>query len=143
MSLNKRLTTLNLPARTCNEESYNKFDISQFTNVKTLFIGDYSFNSVKVFHLENLSHLRNVLIGKNCFMSVENLDSKCFRIANCPHLASFIVQEWSFVNCSGVIDISKLRGLKVIQIGSKEKDSHNFTSASLKLHGLSIFLSEK
>ena len=140
MSLKKTLTTMDLPNRTCNEESYDTFDISQFPNLKSLTIGDFSFNSVKVFILEKLPCLKAVLIGKNCFQNVQNTDSQCFRIANCSHLKSFIVQEWSFQNCGGVIDISKLRRLKTIQIGSKDKESYNFLNASLHIHGLRFFL---
>ena len=139
LSLSKTLKKLDLPSRTCNEESYDTFDVTQFTNLKSLTIGDISFNSVKVFVLENLPFLKTVSIGKNCFLNVQNADSKCFRIANCSHLKSFVVQEWSFQNCGGVIDISKLKRLKTIQIGSKDKESYNFMNASLHIHGLNSF----
>lgn len=140
-SLSHTILTLQLPDRMCNEKSYTTFDISQFINLKSLTIGDFSFNHAKVFVLKNLPALKTISIGKNCFMNVENANMACFQISKCPHLRSFVVQEWSFVKCGGVIDISKLKRLKTIQIGSTSADSHNFTNASLYIHGMEFVLS--
>ena len=164
-SLDSNITSLILPNWSCNDVNYKIFDISRFTLLELLEIGDDSFGSIETFLINNLSKLRSLKIGSNSFTQVNNLkigsnlfsevnytkwdndktvilsiislcQSQSFHILNCESLESIEIGVNSFSDFGGEFELSNLKSLKSIKIGSIEMDSRNFVWSSFRIRGI-------
>ena len=168
-SLDSNITSLILPNWSCNDVNYTIFDISRFTLLESLEIGNDSFGSIETFLINNLSKLRSLKIGSNSFTQVNNLkissnlfsevkytewdndktlmssiisiyQSQSFHILNCESLESIEIGVNSFSDFGGEFELSNLKSLKSIKIGSLENESYNFIWSSFIIRGITYIL---
>ena len=143
-SLDSSITSIVLPNWTCNDLEYTVFDISRFSKVKSLEIGDCCFRSVKTFRIDGLNRLKTIKIGKNSFTQEKNSggnnESKSFHILNCESLESIEIGEYSFSDFGGEFELKNLPQLQSIQIGDTENDSYNFYYSSFVIRGIKAIL---
>ena len=131
--------------------NYTIFDISRFTTLESLEIGDDSFESIESFMINDLPKLRNLKIGSNSFTQIKAIDwisnaekydkivrneSKSFHILNCESLESIEIGVNSFSDFGGGFELSNLKSLKSIKIGSFENNSLNFLWSSFIIRGM-------
>ena len=150
-SLDSNITSLILPNWSCNDVNYTIFDISRFTLLESLEIGDDSFESIESFLINDLPKLRNLKIGSNSFTKLKHLDwasdvnkvielakneSKSFHILNCESLESIEIGAFSFSDFGGEFELSNLKSLKSIKIGEVENESCNFVWSSFIIRGM-------
>ena len=150
-SLDSNITSLILPNWSCNDVNYTIFDISRFTLLESLEIGNDSFGSIESFLINDLPKLRNLKIGSNSFTKVKAIDwvddvnkaleaarneSKSFHILNCESLESIEIGAYSFSDFGGEFELSNLKSLKSIKIGSFENDFRNFGWSSFIIRGM-------
>ena len=143
-SLDFSITSIVLPNWTCNDLEYTVFDISQFSKVKSIEIGDECFESVQTFKIDGLNRLKTIKIGKNSFTRERNSygddQSKSFHILNCDSLKSIQIGEYSFSDFGGEFELKNCPQLRSIQIGSTESDSYNFSYSSFVLQGIELIM---
>ena len=155
-SLDSNITSLILPNWSCNDVNYTIFDISRFTLLESLEIGDDSFGSIESFLINDLPKLRNLKIGSNSFTKLKHLEwnndnlnellmealneSKSFHILNCESLESIEIGAFSFSDYSGGFELSNLKSLKSLKIGSFENESCNFFWCSFIIEGITYIL---
>ena len=155
-SLDSNITSLILPNRSCNDVNYTIFDISRFTLLESLEIGDDSFGSIESFLINDLPKLRNLKIGSNSFTKLKHLEwnndnlnellmevlneSKSFHILNCESLESIEIGAFSFSDYSGGFELSNLKSLKSIKIGEVENESWNYFWCSFIIEGITYIL---
>ena len=151
-SLDSNITSLILPNWSCNDVNYTIFDISRFTLLESLEIGDDSFGSIESFLINDLPKLRNLKIGSNSFTKLKHLEwnndnlnellmgalneSKSFHILNCESLESIEIGAFSFSDYSGGFELSNLKSLKSIKIGEVENESWNYFWCSFIIRGI-------
>ena len=145
-SLDSNITSLILPNWSCNDANYKIFDISRFTLLESLEIGDDSFGSIESFLINDLPKLRNLKIGSNSFTQSKYDDfllrneSQSFHILNCESLESIEIGALSFLFYAGEFELSNLKSLKSIKIGSIENESYNFIWSSFIIRGITYIL---
>ena len=140
-SLDSNITSLILPNWSCNDVNYTIFDISRFTLLESLEIGDDSFGSIETFLINDLPKLRSLKIGSNSFTQVKydkisrNV-SKSFHLLNCESLESIEIGVNGFSDFGGEFELSNLKSLKSIKIGSFDNNSRNFLWSSFIIRGM-------
>ena len=136
-SFDSRKKTVQLLNWTCNDLNYTFFDLSRFTVVEEIIIGNDCFMNVNEFKINNYDHLKSLKIGKNSFTkrknSSSNDSSRSFHILNCPELKSIEIDEYTFSDYGGGFELKNLPKLHSIMM-----KSFNFCSSSFIVHG-SIF----
>ena len=164
-SLDSNITSLILPNWSCNDVNYTIFDISRFTLLESLEIGNDSFGSIESFLINDLPKLRSLKIGSNSFFDMNSLkigsipfpetiypkwdndkafmssilsiyQSQSFHIMNCESLESIEIGAYSFLYFGGEFELSNLKSLKSIKIGSFENESCNFFWSSFIIRGM-------
>ena len=150
-SLDSNITSLILPNWSCNDVNYILFDISRFTLLESLEIGNDSFGSIESFLINDLPKLRNLKIGSNSFTLIKAVDwisdvkrsseaarneSKSFHILNCESLESIEIGAFSFSDFGGEFELSNLKSLKSIKIGLLENGSCNYFWSSFIIRGM-------
>ena len=120
------------------DQSYTVLDLSSFSNLKVLEVGDYSFTYVDYVKLIGLRQLESVVIGQNCFTTHKN-DSpclchprRCFYVMDCERLRELKMGRYSFSDYD-VCEIENVDRLEVIEMGELKKESRNFYWSSLEL----------
>ena len=120
------------------------FDISRFTLIESLEIGDDCFESVNTFQIDGLNRLKTIKIGNNSFTQKKNdygYDrSKSFHILNCESLESIQIGQYSFSDFGGEFELKNLPQLQSIQIGSVVSESRNFYNSSFVIRGIELIL---
>ena len=163
--LDSNITSLILPNWSCNDVDYKIFDISRFTLLESLEIGNDSFGSIESFLINDLPKLRNLKIGSNSFFDMNSLkigsipspeiiypkrdnekalmssmlsiyQSQSFHIMNCESLESIEIGAYSFFYFGGEFELSNLKSLKSIKIGSFKNESYNFFWSSFIIRGM-------
>ena len=86
--------------------------MSRYPKLKTLRIGDSSFQNVNVTKLIGMSELESVVIGKEGFYR----SFGTFYLKDCPKLKYLVIDYGSFTNYR-VIEIENVDALEVIEIG--------------------------
>ena len=151
-SLDSNITSLILPNWSCNDVNYKIFDISRFTLLESLEIGNDSFGSIETFLINNLSKLRSLKIGSNSFTKLKHLEwtindikgiasdatsitSKFCYVLNCESLESIEIGEFSFSDFDDFA-LYNMISLKSIKIGSMKYESHNFLRSLFIIEGI-------
>ena len=120
------------------------FDISRFTLIESIEIGDDCFESVKTFQIEGLNRLKTIKIGNNSFTQKKNDEgndkSKSFHILNCESLEFIQIGEYSFSDYAGEFELKNLPQLRSIQIGTIGSKSNNFYHSSLVIRSIELIL---
>ena len=149
------ITSIRISDSACNDSDYTLFDFSRFTLVTSIEIGDDCFDSVQTFKIEGLKRLKSVKIGNKSFTQVKkddwdhdwrnaynnaNNQSRSFHILDCESLESIEIGEYSFFDFGGGFELSNLKSLKSIQIGTTGSDSSNFFCSSFVIRGMDMIL---
>ena len=124
----------------CNSMEYKELDLSSFSNLKVLEVGDYSFAFVDEVKLIGLRQLERVVIGKRSFMNEDYCNSnnvtlganRHFYLKNCERLREMKIGSGSFCFYY-VFEIEDVDRLEVIEMGKLEEGGCNFKFASLEL----------
>ena len=123
------------------EPSFTVLDLTRFTQLRSLEIGDHCLSHVTKVKLIGLSELESVEIGMNCFTKHKNSagsdSNRHFYLKNCPKLKSLKMGRYSFSDYS-VIEIENVDALEVIEMGELNEDSYGFYFASLELKSILI-----
>lgn len=146
--LSMEVTDLVVAPACCSE--LTKLDLSKFTALSTLEIGDNCFDSVDTFRINGLNKLKTLKIGKNSFTLVKDLNwdanfdeamervNNCYRsfhIMNCEQLKSIEIKECSFSDYGGPFELENLLSLESIKIGEIESKSRNFRCTCFVVRG--------
>ena len=142
-----KVTDLVISSNCCNE--LNTLDLKKFEWLRSIEIGDYCFASVQTFKIEGLKRLKSVKIGNNSFTQVKETNwdsskadkqSRTFHILDCESLESIQIGEYSFCDFGGQFELSNLKSLKSIQIGTIGSVSYNFYYSSCVIRGMDMIL---
>ena len=135
-SLNAGVTHLTIGSNCMNENSTVLLHFTRFTQLKELVIGDNCFMNVDQLNLIGLSKLRSVVIGENSFTKKKNgfgkESNRRFYVKNCPSLRELRIGRYSFSDYASAV-IEGNDALEVIAMGELSSESFNFYSASLEL----------
>ena len=121
-----------------SESSLTELDLSQFSQLKRLEIGDHCFSYVDELKLIGMNELESVVIGENSFMKNENSygnSNRHFYLKNCPKLKSLKIGYDSFSDYS-VCEIDNMDALEVIEMGDLDACSYVFAYGSLELKSI-------
>ena len=133
------------------------FDISRFTLIESIEIGDDCFESVKTFQIDGLNRLKSIKIGEKSFTRKKNGEgndeSKSFHILNCESLESIQIGKCSFSDFGGEFELKNLPQLQSIHFGyihnydsfsfcrdPRDFSSYNFRSSSFIIRGIDMIL---
>ena len=111
--------------------NFTVLDLSRFTRLRTLEIGNNSLCYVTTVNIIGLNALESVKIGKNSFAT----EYGYFYLKNCPKLMWLNINYGSFQHYV-VCEIEDTPAMQSIFIGDRERKSFNFRSTlSLELKG--------
>ena len=124
-----------------SDYSFTELDLTRFSQLKTLEIGDNCFTHVEKVKLIGLTALESVVIGKNSFTRYKNDygsdSSHHFYLRDCPSLRVLKMGRYSFSDYTLCI-VRGVPSLEVIEIGDLDAESYNFYYASLELKSILI-----
>ena len=112
-----------------------ELDLSRFSQLKRLEIGNHCFTRVKDWTIVGLRELECVAIGTYCATQA----SGRFCVKNCPSLKELKIGRFSFEDYS-VCVIENVDALEGIAIGDVNDWSNNFFFASLELKSVVVAL---
>ena len=121
-----------------SDSNFTVLDLSRFTRLRTLEIGDHCMSYVTTVNITGLTELESVTIGKNSFTKSKNgvlilpYPDRHFYLKNCPKLKSLIISHFSFSDYT-VIEIENVDALEEIEFGG-----FVFYYDSLELTGILI-----
>ena len=121
-----------------SEPGLTELDLTRFSQLKRLEIGDHCFSYVDELKLIGMNELESVVIGESSFMKNENSygnSNRHFSLKNCPKLKSLKIGYDSFSDYS-VCEIENMDALEVIEMGDLNEVSYNFAYASLELKSI-------
>ena len=122
-----------------SESSLTELDLTQFSQLKRLEIGDHCFTYVNELRLIGMNELESVVIGSNCFTKEKNSNgndpNRRFNLKNCPKLKSLKIGYDSFSDYS-VCEIDNMDALEVIEMGDLDACSYVFAYGSLELKSI-------
>ena len=117
-----------IDVKKCEDYQNEVLDLSRFTELEALTIGDGCFNYVSKVSVMGLKKLKSVSIGANSFQNESN-DSELV-VSDCPELVSLIIGNESFKGFKEM-KLSGLDGLKTVAMGG-----NCFKNAELRVSGL-------
>ena len=124
-----------------SQSDFTELDLSRFSQLKSLAVGEHCFSYVDTVSITGLSELESVEIGMNSFTQHKNWHgndpNRHFYLKNCPKLKSLKMGRYSFSDYS-VCQIENVDALEVIEMGELETSSYNFYYASLELKSILI-----
>ena len=137
-NVDKRVTELVIPSKSCNESEWSVFDVSELKELKRIEIGDDCFENVEEVKLVGLPSLERVVMGKKNFTKCK-LDwprssnpNRHFYLKDCESLKELKIGFFSFADYS-VCEIVNVPSLEVIEMEDAEGMSYSFLWASLEL----------
>ena len=117
-----------IDVKKCEDYQNEVLDLSRFSALEELTIGDGCFNYVSKVSVVGLKKLKSVAIGANSFQNESN-DSELI-VSDCPELTSLIIGNESFKGFKEMT-LSGLDGLKRVVMGV-----NCFKNAELRVSGL-------
>ena len=117
-----------IDVKKCEDYQNEVLDLSRFTELEELTIGDGCFNYVSKVSVVGLKKLKSVTIGAKSFQNESN-DSELI-VSDCPELVSLSVGNESFKGFKEM-KLSGLDGLKRVVMGG-----NCFKNAELRVSGL-------
>ena len=138
-ALDTNVTEIIVNSGALNDPSMTVLDLTRFSHLESLTIGEYCFSYVSVFNITGLSELESMEIGENSFTKEEygQDPNRHFYLKNCPKLKSLKMGRYSFSDYT-VCEIENVDALEVIEMGDLNQYSYNFDSASLELKSIRI-----
>ena len=122
------------------EPSFTVLDLTRFTQLRSLEVGDHCLSYVTKVNMTGLNELESVEIGEKSFTRKNgygNDPNRHFYLKNCPKLKSLKMGRYSFSDYT-VIEIENVDALEVIEMGDLNEVSVNFALASLELKSILI-----
>ena len=92
-------------------------DLSKFTRLKRIEIGNQCFQHVREFVIDGLESLESVKIGGYCFEIGEERDDGVCQITNCPNLRQLEIGNHSFEDFNS-FELSNVNSLQSIKFGN-------------------------
>ena len=126
-----------------SDSDFTGFDLSGFSKLKRLEIGNDCFSYVEEVKLIGLSELESVVIGEKSFTKYKDTyhttadPNRHFCLKNCPKLKSLKMGHHSFMDYT-VCEIENVDALEVIEMGDLDEAICNFPYASLELKSILI-----
>ena len=105
----------------CGSESVTELDLSRYPKLKTLTIGDFSFEYVNRTKLIGMSELESVVIGRHSFYNSYG----SLYVKNCPKLEYLGIGSGSFANYV-MVEIENVDALEGIRFGELNKPYPSF-----------------
>ena len=105
-----------------SDSNFTVLDLSRFTRLRTLEIGDHCMSYVTTVNITGLAELESVTIGKDSFTKSKNgvlilpYADRHFYLKNCPKLKSLKIDHFSFSDYT-VIEIENVDALEEIEFG--------------------------
>ena len=102
--------------------NFTELDLSRFTRLRRLEIGDHCMSYVTTVNITALAELESVTIGINSFTKSKNgvlvfpYADRHFYLKNCPKLKSLKIGRFSFSDYT-VIEIENVDALEEIEFG--------------------------
>ena len=138
-SLNAGVTHLTIGSNCMNENSTVLLHFTRFAQLKELVVGDNCFMNVDQLNLIGLSKLRSVVIGENSFTahpnSFGNNPNRFFFLRGCASLKELRIGRYSFSDYA-TFEIENVPSLEVISIGDVNEASYNMYFSSLILRSM-------
>ena len=133
-NMDKDVVDLTIASKCCNDGKSRVLDLSRFSKLRSLKIGDECFANVDEVKMVGLAQLETVAIGKNSFTDTERLKNpnRHFYLKNCPVLKELKIGTGSFSDYT-VCEIEDAKALETIEIGNLKERSVNFFWADLVL----------
>ena len=137
-ALDTNVTEIIVNSGALNDPSMTVLDLTRFSHLESLIIGEYCFSYVEEVKLIGLSELESVEIGKNSFTKYKDTyhitadPNRHFYLKNCPKLKSLKMGHHSFSDYT-VCEIENVDALEVIEMGA-----YSFNYASLELKSIRI-----
>ena len=106
------------------DSNFTVLDLSRFTRLRRLEIGDHCMSYVTTVNMTGLAELERVVIGKNSFTKCKNeVDitsdpNRRFELKGCEKLKSLRIGSYSFSDYS-VFEIENVDALEVIEMGDR------------------------
>ena len=117
LKLTDHSAELTIPDGYFNDMSIITFNISSNGDLKRIEIGNNCFGKVRVFELDGLSELENVVIGQQSFrFGYDERNDGSYRIVNCQKLKSIQIGDESFRDYNS-FELNNLPSLQSIDIG--------------------------
>ena len=121
-----------------SESGLTELDLTRFSQLKRLIVGDHCFAYVNELKLIGMNELESVVIGESSFTretSCEDLN-RHFYLKNCPSLKVLWIGPYSFSDYS-VCEIENVDALELIRMSDWDDESSSFKYASaLKLRSI-------
>ena len=140
-ALDTNVTEIIVNSGALNDPSMTVLDLTRFSHLESLIIGEYCFGNVDEVKLIGLSELESVEIGEISFTQHKHCNgydpNRHFYLKNCPKLKSLKIGDYSF-NDYTVCVIEDVDALEVIEMGELNEWSYCFHSASLELKSILI-----
>lgn len=116
------------------DSSFTVLDLSRFSSLRELAIGDCSLTTVEVVKLMGLHLLETVTVGNGCFSERKGVSNpnRHFTLKDCGRLKQLKIGRESFMDYS-LCEMENLHSLTRIQIGELYQESFTFMAASLVL----------
>ena len=109
--------SINITDGLCTSYAGSEFTLKNMTALKSIVIGNECFGSVRSFELDGLNKLESVVIGYSSFMiSSSKRSDGSFRIVNCPKLNSIQIGDGSFYDYHS-FELNNLPSLQSIVMG--------------------------
>ena len=113
----------------CNESNVVDLDLSCFSNLRKLIVGDECLKNVQEVKLIGLSELETVVVGENSFTKAKCDRNRHFYLRNCERLRKLKIGSGSF-NDFFVCEIDNTPSLEVIEMGQLNDDRSTFSCGS-------------
>ena len=138
-SIESGVTHITVSDNCGNENTASELYFARFSQLKELVIGDNCFMNVDQLNLIGLPKLRSVVIGENSFTKWKHScfcdPNRRFYLKDCPKCKSIVIDCYSFSDYS-VCVIENMDALEGITLGSSMYDCYNFYGASLELRSV-------
>lgn len=119
-----------------NENTASALHFARFSRLKELTIGDNCYMYVDQLNLVAFPFLRKVVIGMNSFTKQKSgyarNPNRHFTVKNCPKMKELIVGRYSFSDYASAV-VENLGALEVLEVGDLYHLSYNYYYASLEL----------
>lgn len=133
-ALDSDTETIVVENKSCNDEDFTDLDLTRFTNLTSLVVGDLCFEHVKTMIVVGLDNLETIKIGMDSFKGYTYSQDSVFSVKNCSRLRELKIGPSSFRRWS-IFEIEDVPSLEVIEIGYVHYDGvyDSFDYASLEL----------
>lgn len=118
--INHKVKTVTFNSDCCNEEEFEVMEFTDFPQLTTIKVGDYSLGKVRSLLISALPNLDSISVGVSSFASqrktVVKIENRWFSLKDCPKLSSVSIDSYSFSDYKYLQVQSTIRFLLLAQI---------------------------